>query len=92
MVPGVIVLDLRLKTSEGLDLLRQIRFTPRLSKTLVFVFTSSNAAIDKQRSLLLGATRFVPKPLKVEEYFRTVREIVQHMIPPLPSPTPGQAL
>lgn len=80
--PGAILLDLRLKTSDGIDVLRQLRFAPRLADVLIFVFTSSEASVDKQRSLLLGAARFIPKPLKVTDYFRVLTEVVQGMLPP----------
>lgn len=80
--PGVVLLDLRLQTSDGLDVLRRLRFTPRLADIPVIVFTSSSASVDKQRSHLLGATSFIPKPRNIEDYFRVIGDVVQNMVHP----------
>ncbi|HLH41317.1 MAG TPA: response regulator [Bryobacteraceae bacterium] len=77
--PGAILLDLRLGAADGLDVLRIIRFVPRLADIPVIVFTSSNAAADRHRSHLLGATRFLRKPLEAEDYFRAVDDVVQQI-------------
>jgi|GEM_PF-892978 CheY-like chemotaxis protein len=77
--PGAILLDLRLGAADGLEVLRIIRFVPRLSDIPVIVFTSSNAGADRHRSQLLGATRFLKKPLKAEDYFRAVDDVVRQI-------------
>jgi CheY-like chemotaxis protein len=79
MRPDAILLDLQLRTGNGLDLLRVIRFVPRLAEVPVVILTSSTGASDEHRSRLLGASSFLSKPLNLDDYLQVVRQIVQQI-------------
>jgi CheY-like chemotaxis protein len=80
-VPDLILLDLNLPRSDGMDVLRRLRQTPRLANVPVAILTSSGASSDKHRSALLGAVRYIQKPTGLDEFLDTVggsvREILQ---------------
>jgi two-component system, response regulator len=88
MRPDAILLDLQLRTGNGLDLLRVIRFVPRLAEVPVVILTSSTGASDEHRSRLLGASSFLSKPLNVDDYLQVMRQIV-HQIRNGPASTAG---
>jgi CheY-like chemotaxis protein len=79
-VPDVILLDLNMPRSDGLDILRRIRNTPRLTYTPVGILTGSSASSDRLRASLIGATRYVHKPISYEEYVLGVRQAVEDML------------
>jgi CheY-like chemotaxis protein len=79
-VPDVILLDLNMPRSDGLDILRKIRNTPRLTYTPVGILTGSRASSDKLRASIIGATRYINKPMSYEEYVLSVRQAVQDML------------
>jgi DNA-binding response OmpR family regulator len=77
--PDAILLDVRLKSTDGLNVLRQIRSTAHLANIPVAILTSSRAEADEQQALSLRA-KFIPKPFKVDEFLNTIGRIVQQMI------------
>src|SRR4051794_10675157 len=50
VAPDVIVLDLNVPRCEGIEVLRQIRETPRLHDIPVAILTSSESPIDRRRA------------------------------------------
>jgi two-component system response regulator len=79
-IPDVILLDLNMPKSDGLDVLRKIRDTPRLANIPVAILTGSCASHDLRQASLLGATRYVEKPLSYDEFLGGVRRVVEDML------------
>jgi chemotaxis family two-component system response regulator Rcp1 len=79
-VPDVILLDLNIPKHDGLDVLRRIRNTPRLTYTPVGILTGSQMANDRTRASIIGATCYVQKPASYDEYVRGVRQAVEELI------------
>jgi DNA-binding response OmpR family regulator len=79
ITPDAIFLDVRLRSSDGLDVLRQLRSIPHLAKTPVAILTSSTAEADERHALSLGA-RFVPKPFRVDEFLENIGSVLRQMI------------
>ena len=79
-LPDLIFLDLNMPKSDGLDVLRRVRATPRLADTLVGILTGSHAPNDELRASLLGATRYIHKSTSYPDYERAVRESVAEML------------
>ena len=67
---GLIVLDLMLPGTYGLDILRQLR---ELSDVPVLVLSARNDTADKVRALKLGADDYMTKPFWPEELVERVR-------------------
>lgn len=78
--PDLVVLDLNLPKVEGIEVLKMIRSTPRLSDVPVVVFTSSESSADRQRTARLGATRFITKPSGLDDFLRVAGKAVEVML------------
>jgi|SRR5579859_687085 len=79
-VPDVILVDLNLPRRDGFDVLSAIRKTPRLAGVPVGVFTSSNAAKDRNRTALIGVDKYICKPLTLDEFIDEVGKAVQELL------------
>jgi CheY-like chemotaxis protein len=74
-VPKVILLDLKLKTVSGLDVLRQMKAEDRTKTIPVVVFTASQRDIDLVESYRLGVNSYVMKPDVSEKFMQVVGDI-----------------
>lgn len=74
--PACILLDLSLPGMDGIDLLKQIRFTPRLSGIPVIVLTGSDQVADVTRTAFLGIECYLQKPASRENIVRVVSKAV----------------
>jgi CheY-like chemotaxis protein len=74
-VPRVILLDLKLKTVSGLDVLRQLKAEDNTKTIPVVVFTGSERDIDLVESYRLGVNSYVMKPASSEQFVQVVGEI-----------------
>ena len=64
----LIVLDLNLPMSDGLEVLRYIRGRPDLSGIPVVIFTSSDSPRDRSQIEDLGANSFLTKPSDLDSF------------------------
>lgn len=79
-LPDAVLLDLNLPVSEGLDILRQIRLSPKLTGIPVGILTGSEIPNDELRASNLGASRYVHKPKSYDSFVTGVREAVGQML------------
>lgn len=79
-VPDAILLDLNTPKSDGFQVLVRLKNTPHLAEVPIAIFTSSQAAVDKSRSSLLGAARYIQKPSGLEEFLSTVGQAIKEML------------
>ena len=80
--PALIILDLKMPSIDGLELLKLIRKTPdnavtRWSTIPVLILTHSSAPEDIQRCYEAGASSFITKPLEFEA-LRYLLETISH--------------
>ncbi|MDX2152854.1 MAG: response regulator [Bryobacteraceae bacterium] len=66
--PDLLVLDLNLPKSEGLEILAAIRAERRLQGLPVAVLSSSSSQRDKQALEHLGIAAYLTKPADLDEY------------------------
>ena len=78
--PDLVLLDLNLAKTEGVNVLSAIRGSPKLSEVPVGILSSSESPADIKRTALLGATRFIKKPLMLEDFMREVGQGVEEML------------
>jgi two-component system, response regulator len=74
-VPRLILLDLKLKTVSGLDMLRQLKVEDNTKTIPVVVFTGSQRDIDLIESYRLGVNSYVMKPADAGKFLQVVGEI-----------------
>jgi len=66
--PDLIIIDLNLPKRSGRDVLKSVRSSQDCSKAAVIVLSSSDAQQDRAESIQLGASRYVRKPLRLDEF------------------------
>ena len=74
-VPRVVLLDLKLPGTDGLDILRELRKDDRTRLVPVVVMTSSQEERDLIESYRLGANSYVVKPLAFPEFAKVVANL-----------------
>jgi DNA-binding NarL/FixJ family response regulator len=73
--PDVVILDLSLKSSNGLELIKQVR--AHSSKVRIVVFTMHSEAIYAERALRAGANGYVTKEEGAEKAIEAIRCVLQ---------------
>jgi two-component system response regulator len=78
--PNLVLLDLKMPKVDGLEVLKRIRASPELKFTPVVILTSSPDEIDILRSYELGVNSYIAKPVNLENFTETVRELGMYWI------------
>jgi len=75
MLPGLVLLDLKLPKIDGHEVLRQIRADPDLRLIPVVMLTSSREEKDLYQSYDKGANSYVVKPVDFEEFITAISKL-----------------
>jgi len=78
-VPDLVVLDLNLPKIGGCEVLEALRQNADLSNLTVAVMTSSEASRDYEKCVELGVSRYITKPLELEDFLR-IGEVVKQVL------------
>ena len=73
--PGVVLLDLHLPGTDGLEVLSQIKGDPELRDIPVIVLSTSGDARDIERCYADGANSHVPKPVDVKRLSKALESM-----------------
>ena len=73
--PDLVLLDLNLPKMDGLEVLEEMKKSPRLRTLPVVALTTSTAERDVLRAYDKHVNAYVTKPLDVAEFIRAVRAI-----------------
>jgi len=73
--PLAIFLDLYLPGLNGIHVLEKLRHDPRYKTVPVIVMTGSVDPNDLKECLRLGVTAYLPKPVKLSSFIKTVAHI-----------------
>jgi two-component system response regulator len=65
--PKLILLDLKLPTVDGLEVLQQIKLDPRTKALPVVILTSSKQEQDMVQGYQLGANSYIQKPVDFDQ-------------------------
>jgi len=79
-VPDLVLLDLNLPRISGEQVLERLRASHACARVKVLIVTSSNAPMDRQRVMQLGATDYFRKPSTLEQFLELgprVRELLE---------------
>ena len=75
LMPGLILLDLRLPRVNGHEVLKRVRSEERTRRIPVVILTSTDEQEEVVVSYNLGANSFVRKPVKFEEFVSVVSDV-----------------
>lgn len=78
MHPQLVLLDIRLRGLDGLEVLRRVREGKHCAGTPFVVFTASQSPEDYRRACECRANSFVLKPDGTDAYLDTVRRIAAY--------------
>lgn len=78
--PRLVILDLKLPKLSGFEVLRRVRANPATRHVPIVVLSSSQLPQDIVRSLDLGANSYVVRPLKFQDYARTLSAVVDYWL------------
>jgi DNA-binding response OmpR family regulator len=73
---ALVLLDLRLPGRDGWSVLNEIKHDAVLSKIPVIVITAVADALQKRRTLHMGATRYLIKPMSAHSLAKTITSIL----------------
>jgi CheY-like chemotaxis protein len=61
--PDLLVLDLRLPDSDGLDLVKRLKVNPKTAHIPIIAMTACAMRGDEERALRAGVSRYITKPI-----------------------------
>lgn len=73
---NLVLLDLRLPGRDGWSVLREIKRSPELSDIPVIVLTAIAESIQRKKTLRMGATRYLIKPLSAHNLSQTISSVL----------------
>jgi CheY-like chemotaxis protein len=79
-VPDLILLDLNMPRIPGIEVLKCIRETVRLSEVPVAILTSSHSPVDRREAAMAGATIYIRKQPVLDEFLETVGATVSKLL------------
>lgn len=77
MPPALVLLDIGLPNMNGISLLKHIRSRQGWKKLPVIMFTGSTDANDVKASLTMGASDYIVKPFKVDDFTKRIVKYFQ---------------
>lgn len=79
--PELVVLDVMLPGTDGIELLRRLRASARFAELPVVMATAKGAEYDKIQGLDLGADYYLTKPFGVMEFVSCVKAVLRRCAP-----------
>ena len=73
--PAVILLDLRMPTVDGMEVLRRVKSDAKLKAIPIVILTSSREDRDLVEGYYLGANAYVVKPVHFSEFVKAVSHL-----------------
>lgn len=78
--PGLVLLDLKLPSVDGITVLGTIRATPALTSIPVVVLTGSALEADISTTVALGIEEYVVKPMDIQQFIKTMCSLASRFI------------
>ena len=73
---SLVLLDLRLPGPDGWSILQEIRADPKLTHIPVVVLTAIAESVQRRKTMLMGANKYLIKPLSANSLSKTVADIL----------------
>jgi len=78
--PALVLLDIKIPRVDGFEVLRTMRAEESLRLVPVVMLTTSSNPADIRRSLALGASDYVIKPIGLAEFERKLRGVLRYWL------------
>ena len=75
-LPDLVVTDLMMPEMDGIELVKRIKQSAKLSKLPVIILTAKAEAKDYQRGLDVGADDYLTKPLTSDRMLEAIRRLL----------------
>lgn len=80
--PAIVIADIMMPKLDGFGLVHRLRINPKTRDIpVVFITATYVAPEDKEFALNIGATRFIQKPVALEELLATISDLSQMSAP-----------
>ena len=79
-LPDLIILDIMLPGDDGIEILKELKSSPRTSDVPVMMATAKGMEYDKIQGLDLGADDYLVKPFGVMEMISRVRAVLRRYV------------
>jgi two-component system response regulator len=86
-LPQLVLLDLKLPKVDGLEVLKQLRASPRTRRLPIVMLTSSREEEDLVTSYDLGANSYVRKPVSFTRFAEAIHQLQMYWLLLNESPT-----
>ena len=77
--PDLVLLDIMLPDSDGVEVLKKLRRNPETKKVPVVMVTAKSTEIDKVKGLDNGADDYITKPFGVMELISRVKAVLRRV-------------
>jgi DNA-binding response OmpR family regulator len=85
--PSIVIADIMMPKIDGFGLIHRLRIHPETRDIpVVFITATYVTREDRSFALRLGATRFIQKPLDLENFLGTISDLLKQGVPTLIQP------
>ncbi len=74
--PDLIILDIQLPEISGIDICKELRTLEKFKEIPILAVTSFAMKGDKERIMSAGFTKYISKPIKVQEFREVILEFI----------------
>lgn len=89
--PDLVLLDLNLPRKDGREVLEEVKADPQLRQIPIVVLTTSSAEADVLRSYELHANSYITKPVRFDDFLRTVASLEDFWLTVVKLPSRSQS-
>jgi two-component system cell cycle response regulator DivK len=79
-IPDLIIMDIQLEAVSGIDLIKQIKATPKISNIPIIAITAFAMHADREHILQAGCEAYLSKPFNIDEFYSALKTYI-----PLPN-------
>ncbi len=81
LIPDLVLLDLMLPRTDGLQVCRELRADPRTKRVRILMLTSMSEEVDEIVGFSMGADDYVTKPFKLKPLLHRVKALLRRAAP-----------